>query len=788
MKDQELFSTDTAGLMQVETPQLTRLRDGDRLRLGISPVRKTLDGAELRMLAYNGSIPGPTLRVEQGAEIAVDVRNDGDVETTVHWHGLRLENRYDGVPHETQEPIPVGGSYSCHVQFPDPGFYWYHPHIREDFAQEMGLYGTIVVEPTDAGYWPAVDRELTLTLDDLLVEDGQIASFRRSGPNFTAMGRFGNVLLINGETEFSGEARQGEVIRLYLVNTANTRIFNFAVGGARTKLVGGDSGRYEHETFVDEVLLAPSERAVLDVLFDTAGDVRLEHRTPDRVYDLGAFSVTPAQGGEAAASFSTLRTDPDLTAERSSLEHDLERSPDKVLAFFSRMPLLYPDTDATASSYVCPMHPEVTASEPATCPQCGMKLVPSTTAPSAGQDSPHGHDHGDGLEWEDLMPEINRASDPSNMIWQLVDRETGAENGAISWSFTVGDRVKIRLVNEMDSDHPMHHPFHIHGAGRFLILARDGEPEPNLVWKDTVLVRAGRDGGHPAGCQQPGLVDGALPHRRTHRERDDVQLQRGQTTGFRPMNVPPTGRPLDVLVIGGGQAGLAMGQQLAQRRMRFEILDSGPDIGHVWRSRWDSLRLFTPGRYDNLPGMPFPGAADAYPGKDDVAVPAVSRRARQVVLPHALFSAVYHAVRRDVGGVRDALFQPAPLDRQPGSGRGGYRRAEVAERTDAGQRAGLRHGSAPDPRRAVAGAAGDHHLVSVDLRRLRHRDLSGRAGQHLAGILRGRADRRRIRLEHFPAYHAAAALSDDVFPVADRHHRDVPGVYADLDDAPARRA
>ena len=90
------------------------------------------------------------------------------------------------------------------------------------------------------------------------------------------------------------------------------------------------------------------------------------------------------------------------------------------------------------------------------------------------------------------MPEINRASDPSNMIWQLIDRETGAVNGAIDWAFTVGDRVKIRLVNEMDSDHPMHHPFHIHGAGRFLILSRDGEPEPNLVWKDTVLVRAGK--------------------------------------------------------------------------------------------------------------------------------------------------------------------------------------------------------------------------------------------------------------------------------------------------------
>jgi FtsP/CotA-like multicopper oxidase with cupredoxin domain len=103
------------------------------------------------------------------------------------------------------------------------------------------------------------------------------------------------------------------------------------------------------------------------------------------------------------------------------------------------------------------------------------------------------------------MPEINRASDPTNMIWKLVDRETGAENHAISWAFKVGDRVKIRLVNEMDSDHPMHHPFHIHGAGRFLILSRDGKPESNLVWKDTVLLRAGETVDILLYVTNPGL-------------------------------------------------------------------------------------------------------------------------------------------------------------------------------------------------------------------------------------------------------------------------------------------
>jgi FtsP/CotA-like multicopper oxidase with cupredoxin domain len=103
------------------------------------------------------------------------------------------------------------------------------------------------------------------------------------------------------------------------------------------------------------------------------------------------------------------------------------------------------------------------------------------------------------------MEEINRQTTRANMRWMLVDRETGKSNAAIDWSFTVGDRVKIRLVNEMDSDHPMHHPFHIHGAGRFLVLTRDGKPETNLVWKDTVLVRTGEVVDLVLDVSNPGL-------------------------------------------------------------------------------------------------------------------------------------------------------------------------------------------------------------------------------------------------------------------------------------------
>ena len=176
----------------------------------------------------------------------------------------------------------------------------------------MGLYGNIHVVPAEPDYWPPVNRELFLTLDDILVEDGRSPGSARQRRRTSPWAASGTSCSSREIRSLELTAKRGEVVRFYFTNTANTRVFNDAAG-ACMKLVGGDSGHYEHESFVEEVLLSPSERFVVDVLFEQRGEHVLAHRTPARSYRLASITVEDVPAEPALGDqFGVLRTNEDL--------------------------------------------------------------------------------------------------------------------------------------------------------------------------------------------------------------------------------------------------------------------------------------------------------------------------------------------------------------------------------------------------------------------------------------------------------------------------------------------
>jgi len=241
----EKYPNSTQGLEFVKASEIIELTDGDKIDLSIDIIKKEVAGKEIRMFGYNGQIPGPLLKVNQNAQVYINVTNNLDVNTTIHWHGLRLDNEFDGNPGVTMEPQAPGESFEYKLDFDDEGIYWYHSHVREDYQQELGLYGNMLVSPTQEDYYNNVNKEIPIILDDILIDDEGIYPFYKDFGIHGMGGRWGNIMLINGDENYNLEVATGEVVRFYITNVANTRVFNFSILKAGIKLIGSDIGSYE---------------------------------------------------------------------------------------------------------------------------------------------------------------------------------------------------------------------------------------------------------------------------------------------------------------------------------------------------------------------------------------------------------------------------------------------------------------------------------------------------------------------------------------------------------------
>jgi FtsP/CotA-like multicopper oxidase with cupredoxin domain len=442
--------------------ELLHLENGDTLRLSAGLVQRNLMGRRFTMFAFNGQQPGPLIEVARGSEITVAFTNHLPQPSSIHWHGIRLDNRNDGTPGLTQPAVPPGGEFTYRLRFPDAGIYWYHPHVREDLQQELGLYGNLLVRPTNGDEYGPVHHEAVLMLDDLLVDDAGMVPLGQESPTHALMGRFGNVLLVNGEPRYRLEVKRGEVVRFFLTNAANARTFNLSFPGARMKVVGSDVGSYQREQWVESVVIGPAERYVVQVRFERPGAVALVNRVRglDHLYGrffdetdtLGLVHVARERTGrDLGRGFTNLRRDTAVAPEIEGYRRAAEHAPHKTLLLTVEARGLPPLTQRL------------------------MQLDSIYFPP---------------VEWSGTMPMMNWASTGRQVRWILRDPETGRENMDIDWRFRRGEAVRIHLVNQRQSVHAMQHPIHLHGQ-RFLVLAVNGEPNRNLVWKDTVLVPAG---------------------------------------------------------------------------------------------------------------------------------------------------------------------------------------------------------------------------------------------------------------------------------------------------------
>jgi suppressor of ftsI len=471
----------------VQKSEVVELKNGDTYVIDATIVKQEVGNQTIKRLAYNGQIPGPILKAARGSKVTIIHNNLTDEATALHSHGIRGESRYDGAAPLTQDPIPVGDSFTYELEFLDVGVYWYHPHVREDYAQEMGLYGNFIVE--EENYWGSDAQDQYLIFDDFDTD----GVFTPDKETHTLMGRFGDKLLINDQENYQVNLEVGQIGRVFITNVANTRTFDIEFEGTDIKLVGGDNGRVQKETLIDNIILGTSERSIVEVLYDTPGTYAIKHRGEK----MGEVVVAESNKVSQTTAFKSLRNnDSDYQVIIDNLDLFLAQDPDKKLRIdiemtgqmADMMAMGVEEIERDGETVYKMMGLELNLEQ--AIEHCGlMEMVGCEELIEENGEGESEED--DGIEWEDDMAMMNALSNTDNISWGLVDESTNAKPTMDDWNFKQGEFVKVQIYNDPSSMHPMQHPIHFHGQ-RFVVLTRNGQVNDNFQWKDSVLVPTGQ--------------------------------------------------------------------------------------------------------------------------------------------------------------------------------------------------------------------------------------------------------------------------------------------------------
>jgi FtsP/CotA-like multicopper oxidase with cupredoxin domain len=393
------------------------------------PGRAPLVGAsypETTVWSYNGTVPGPEIRLRQGEHVQITVENRLAEETTVHWHGLRVPNAMDGVPYLTQQPVAPGKTFVYTFEVPDAGTYWYHPHQRSFEQVGRGLYGPLIVEEREP---IQVDRDVTWVLDDWrLLPDAQISDDFGGFMDASHNGRVGNTVTVNGRVPDTFAVRAGERVRLRLINAANARIFGLEFQGHRPTVIALDGQPVEpHEPDGGRVVLGPAMRA--DLILDMAGSPGDRFMITDTFYRDLEYRLLDLAYSDA----------PPLR------EHPLD-APTRLAA--NTMP-----------------EPDLRAAERHEVTLGGGMMGGMMMAMMDGRRT-------------DM-----RAMMQHGMAWAI---NGVVASGHVMEPFLTLQRGRS-CVLAMHNNTAWHHPMHLHGHA-FRVIARDGRPTRYQEWQDTVLM------------------------------------------------------------------------------------------------------------------------------------------------------------------------------------------------------------------------------------------------------------------------------------------------------------